>query len=80
MNVTVNIFYDEKKQILFKVGGEKGLLSELGLAMMFGDTEQIRRILGKTRPEVEIAEDDEKLKKSAEDFNLLLDAFYKMNG
>ena len=80
MNVTVNIFYDEKKQVVFEVGGEKGLLSELGIAMMFGDNEQIRRILGKTRPEVEIAEDDEKLKKSAEDFNLLLDAFYKMNG
>ena len=79
MNVTVNIFYDKKKQVVFEVGGEKGLLSELGIAMMFGDNEQIRRILGKTRPEVEIAEDDEKLKKSAEDFNLLLDAFYKMN-
>ncbi len=79
MNVTVNIFYDEKKQVVFEVGGEKGLLSELGIAMMFGDNEQIRRILGKTRPEVEIAEDDEKLKKSAEDFNLLLNAFYKMN-
>ena len=74
--MSIVLFYDEKKQIMAKVGDKTCPMGELFLGLMFANDNQIHELLGETQPEVIVEGDSAELVEAKKQSDEILASYY----
>ena len=75
--MVIKLYFSENKKIMCKIGEKEEPAGGLALGLMLGNADDLKKVLGETKPEIEIEGTDPDLVQTKVQLDEMLNALYK---